>query len=195
MRPNVLQFTFSAPVVGVKLAIPRPPEELEAIIAQREREAFERGRLEAERSLREQLLQQRNDMQNLQMGVVASLRNAIPEVARVTEEALIGLAMDTARRLVAGLEVTPGMVEAAVREALAQAEQTGRITVLLHPEDLALVEKVNCPLMSEEVGGEAVRFQASPIVGRGGCIVQTDFGSLDARRETKFELLKQAVQV
>ena len=195
MRANVLQFTFSAPVIGVKLAIPRPPEELEGLIAQREREAFERGRLEAERSLREQLLQQRNDMQNLQMGVLASLRNAIPEVARVTEEALILLAMDTARRLVAGLEVTPGMVEAAVREALTQAEQTGRITVLLHPEDLELVEKVNCPLISELVGGEPVRFQASPIVGRGGCIVQTDFGSLDARRETKFELLKQAVQV
>ena len=110
------------------------------------------------------------------------------------EEALIELAMETAKRLVAGLEVSVPMVEAAVREALGEAEKTGRITVMLHPEDLALIEQTRSPIMQEQVGGEAIRFQASATVGRGGCIVQTDFGSLDARRDTKFEMLKQAVR-
>ncbi|HTI70337.1 MAG TPA: FliH/SctL family protein [Candidatus Limnocylindria bacterium] len=194
MRPPPRQIKFSAPLKGVQLSLPAPPEELEAAIVQRERDAYERGRQEAERSLREQLIQQRSDMQVLQMGVLTALRNAIPEVARTTEDALIILAMEAARRLVGGLEITPGMVEAVVREALSQAEQTGRITVVLHPDDLALIQDVQSPLTHEQIGGEAIRFQPSPTVGRGGCIVQTDFGSLDARRETKFELLKQAVQ-
>ena len=34
-------------------------------------------------------------------------------------------------------------------------------------------------------------FSARPEVTRGGCLVQTRFGTVDARRETKFDLLKR----
>ena len=37
------------------------------------------------------------------------------------------------------------------------------------------------------------RFLASPEVTRGGCLVQTHFGTVDARRETKFDLLKRTL--
>jgi flagellar biosynthesis/type III secretory pathway protein FliH len=37
-----------------------------------------------------------------------------------------------------------------------------------------------------------LRFIASSEVSRGGCIVQTRFGIIDARREIKFEQLAQS---
>jgi flagellar biosynthesis/type III secretory pathway protein FliH len=174
---------------------PRPtPEDFEGAVQLREREAFERGRMEAERAIREQLIQQRSEMQSLQTGVLASLRDVIPQVAKDTEVALVTIAMETARRLVAGLEITPTLIEASILEALAEAQKAGRITVLLHKDDLTLVEQAGSPLARQEVGGERIRFEASPNITRGGCIVQTEFGTLDARREVKFELLRKAIQ-
>jgi flagellar biosynthesis/type III secretory pathway protein FliH len=45
-----------------------------------------------------------------------------------------------------------------------------------------------------DVGGERMKFQVSPQVTRGGCMIQTNFGIVDARRETKLAALKQSLQ-
>jgi flagellar biosynthesis/type III secretory pathway protein FliH len=42
-------------------------------------------------------------------------------------------------------------------------------------------------------GQERIRFQSSSQVSRGGCIVQTHFGVLDARRETKTGMLEKTL--
>jgi len=42
-------------------------------------------------------------------------------------------------------------------------------------------------------GAQEFRFLSSPEVTRGGCLVQTQFGTVDARRETKFDLLQRTL--
>ena len=157
-----------------------------------EGEAYERGRRDGEKALNEQLLRQRTEWLALQNGVLTALRQSIPKVVRDCEAALVELALEVARRLVAGLPVSSEMVEAAVREALAQAHETTELLVQLHPEDFALLQRANSPLL---VGAdlEKMRFQTSPEVTRGGCLVQTRFGVIDARRENKLELLQQSL--
>ena len=61
-----------------------------------------------------------------------------------------------------------------------------------YAEDFALLQRANSPLL---VGSEIekMRFQTSPEVTRGGCLVQTRFGVIDARRENKFDLLKKSL--
>jgi flagellar biosynthesis/type III secretory pathway protein FliH len=64
--------------------------------------------------------------------------------------------------------------------------------VLLNPEDYEMLQS-NAPLPSAS-NGERTRFKASLDVTRGGCILQTRFGVVDARRETKFEALKDSLR-
>ncbi len=158
--------------------------------ADRERESFERGRREGERALGEQLLRQRTELLDLQNGVFAALRQSLPQVARECEATLVELALEVAQKLVAGLPISVEMVEAAVHEGIARLADTGVITVHLHPEDHALLQQVNSPLLLEEAGGERMRFNGSPEISRGGCLVETGFGSVDTRRETKLGLLR-----
>ena len=158
------------------------------------RVAYERGLRDGERKLSEQLLAQRNEFSELQRGVVESLRAAVPRVVHDAEAALMTLALQAAQKLVAGLPVTTEMIEAVVREALGQVEDTAEIAVALHPDDLALLEKSGSPLLVPTAGGAKTTFRAGPEVTRGGCVVHTRFGVVDARRETKAELLQQAVQ-
>lgn len=175
-----LRGVAAAAVANLGAAEPRVP----SAAAPETDAAYERGRRDGETAVRDQLSAQRNEFLELQRGVLESLRQAVPQVVRDAETALIALALEAAQKLVAGLPVTTEMVEAAVREALARVEDNTEITVLLHPDDLAL--------LAPPADGK-LHYRPSPDVTRGGCLVHTRFGVIDARRETKHELLKRSL--
>jgi flagellar assembly protein FliH len=155
------------------------------------RAGYEAGFIEGERVLSEQLLKQRTEVHELMQGTLNSLRQAVPQVIRDAENMLVSLALEVAQKLVSDMPISVPMLEAAVRDALAQVEGTTRLTVRLHPSDLELLQKSGSQLLPGNEGSEEVRFLGSPEVARGGCLVQTRFGTVDARRETKFDLLKR----
>jgi flagellar biosynthesis/type III secretory pathway protein FliH len=157
------------------------------------RASYERGRREAEQALSEQLFQQRTEVHELMRGVLDSLRQAVPQVVHDTENALIALSLSVAQKLVAGLPISAVLVETVVRDALAQVEGTAQFTVRLHPADLDLLQKSDSPLLAGGDGAREFRFLSSPEVTRGGCLVQTQFGTVDARRETKLDLLQRTL--
>lgn len=154
---------------------------------------YERGRRDGEKALSEQLIRQRGELIELQNGVLNSLRQSITDVTRECEGTMIALALEIAGKLVADLPISSEMVEAAVREALANIEQNSNLTVLLNPMDYELLQQANAPMLLSEAGGERLKFQTSAQVTRGGCLIQTSFGVVDARRETKLEALKQSL--
>lgn len=158
------------------------------------RASYERGRRDAEQALSEQLLQQRTEVQELIRGALDSLRKAVPQVVRDSENAMIALSLSVAQKLVADLPISTSMIEAVVRDALAQIEGTAEFTVRLHPADLELLQKSDSPLLAAADGAKEFRFLSSPEVTRGGCLVQTHFGTVDARRETKFDLLQRTLK-
>jgi flagellar assembly protein FliH len=157
------------------------------------RASYDLGRIEGEKALRDQLLQQRSDTHELIQGVLQSLRTAVPQVIRDTESVMVTLALEVAQKLVADMPISVPMIEAAVRDALSQVEGTAQFTVRLHPADLELLQKSDSPILAPPDGSGEFRFLGSPEVARGGCLVQTRFGTVDARRETKFDLLKRSL--
>jgi flagellar assembly protein FliH len=157
------------------------------------RASYEQGRREAEQALSQQLFQQRAEIHELMRGVLASLRQSVPQVVRETENAMIALSLAVAQKLVAGMPISATLVEEVVRDALAQIEGTAQFTVRLHASDLELLQKSDSPLLAAGDGAEEFRFLSSPEVTRGGCLVQTKFGTVDARRETKFDLLQRTL--
>jgi flagellar biosynthesis/type III secretory pathway protein FliH len=155
------------------------------------RASYERGRREAEQALSQQLMQQRAEVHELMRGVLESMRQAVPQIVRDTENAVVALSLSVAQKLVASIPISAVLVEAVVRDALAQVEGTAQFTVRLHPADLELLQKSDSPLLGESNREKEFRFLSSPEVTRGGCLVQTQFGTVDARRETKFDLLQR----
>jgi flagellar assembly protein FliH len=182
---------FAAPLREVQLA---RSGDREALRQQDLQASYERGRLEGERALGEQLVQQRAEVMELQTGVLASLRGAVPQVVRDCERALVALALEAAQKLICGLPVSAELIEAAIKEACAAVEDSAEFTVQLHPEDLALLQRTNSPLLLPQGGAERIQFHSAAQITRGGCVVQTRFGVIDGRRETRSELLQKAFQ-
>jgi len=172
--------------------LPPLPTGYRRVLREREDESFERGRQQAEQGLAAQIVSQRTEMVQLQNGVLKSLNDAVSQVVRETERAVIELALAAAARLVAGLPLDAALVGAVVREALTQVEETASVHVLLHPEDLALLQAGESGLAGE-AGNGRLRLTSSPDVSRGGCVVRTHFGDIDARRETKVSQMRKAL--
>jgi flagellar assembly protein FliH len=187
--------SLKQPLSDVRLIAKAPVQDWQEHLREREKEAYEQGRREGEQSLSEQLVKQRNEIFELQNGVIGSLQQMLPKMAQETESALMQLALEAAKKMVAGIKITEKTVEAVVREALKQVQDTSEISVRLHPEDLALLHKHKSPLLEGLPETGPLRFVASTEVTRGGCIVQTRFGLVDAQRETKLEQLRKAVNV
>jgi flagellar assembly protein FliH len=184
---------FSPALRNVCLLTQAPTQDWKAHLREREEAAYQNGRREGERALNQQLLQQRNEIIELQHGVLESLKQVLPQLIKESESALMQLALASAQKLVAGLPIKAAMVEAVVREALSQVEGTAEIIVQLHPDDLALLRKNESPLLNGSPETGPLRFIQSSDTTRGGCILHTRFGVIDARRETKLEQLRKTL--
>ncbi|HZL13939.1 MAG TPA: FliH/SctL family protein [Verrucomicrobiae bacterium] len=181
------------PLRDVRVLMKAPAQDWEEHLREREQAAYENGRRDGEHAVSEQLLRQRNETAELQNGILNSLQQALPQLIQENELALISLALEAAQKIVAGLPIDSQMVEAVVREALRQVEDTAEITIQLHSDDLALMQNSNSPLLNGLPETGPLRFVGSPEITRGGCLVQTRFGIIDARRETKMEQLRKTL--
>jgi flagellar assembly protein FliH len=195
MKPWSETLTLPKPLRHVRLSGEgeKADADARAAAAEEVRASYERGRHDAEQAMSQQLFQQRSELHELMRGVLDSLRQAVPQTVRETENAMIALSLTVAQKLVAGMPISAAMIEGVVRDALAQVEGTAQFTVRLHPADLELLQKADSPLLAAGDDAKEFRFLSSPEVSRGGCLVQTHFGTVDARRETKFDLLQRTL--
>lgn len=189
-----------------RLQFPEPPSDiriwrsaatvnLSEQLSTAERAGYQRGVIDGEKALSQQLLRQRADFLELYNGALLTLQQAVPQVVQQTEETLIALALEIAQKLVVGVPFTRDTVAASVREALTQVENAAELHILLHPEDLALIQTDSERLFDSETAVRTLRFTPSSEISRGGCLVQTRFGSIDTRRETKLAHVAEALGV
>ena len=166
-----------------------------------EQAAYERGKKEAEANLQQQLdlmkaeyaTEKDKEFANFCDTIRIDLGGQVPKILESLEKHVVNLAADIAMKIVADLPIDKTMVESVVKDALAKAEQEAEIVVLLHPDDLDLLTRGGSELLDKTRGAGNVQFKASPDVTRGGCLLDTHYGIVDARRETKADLLKKAV--
>ncbi len=194
MKSSPETIRFHLPLCGAELLRSLPAEAAREEQLQEARDAsYHRGRIDGEKALSQQLLQQRAELNEVQNGVLNSLRQALPQVIRDCENALIALALETARKLVLDLPVSQELIERNLKEALGHAEESTILSIQLHPDDLQLLEKTNSPFLQLQPGDRRLRFESSAEISRGGCRVLTRFGIIDATRETKFALIEKAL--
>lgn len=114
-------------------------------------------------------------------GVLADLKAALPEQEAALKDGLVALAVRIARNVIdAELTLKPDHIGALVHtavQALPNADE--RLTVELHPEDLALVKKV---------ADSHWQLEPKADISRGGCIVKTRFSYIDYTLEHRYRL-------
>ena len=117
------------------------------------------------------------------------------ERAERLEAHAVDLALFLAEKVIGGaLAVRPDLVVEAVRGALRGIVERERVTVLVHPDDLELVQESMDAVRASLGGIEHCEVQAERRVSRGGAVVRTPEGDVDARVETKLQRAREVVQ-
>ncbi|MFN8057718.1 MAG: FliH/SctL family protein [Vicinamibacterales bacterium] len=168
-----------------------PPAEPARDLAAIEREAFSSGFGAGERAGLE-AGQQRAD------AMLRRLAQTLDEVARLrkdimeqTERQLVQLSLAIARRIVRReITMDAEFVAALVHVAFERLGlRVGPATIRLHPEEHRLVfpERV--------IDWEAAHFQVVPDASlpRGGCVIESDLGSIDAGIDAQFDEMAKAL--
>jgi flagellar biosynthesis/type III secretory pathway protein FliH len=86
------------------------------------------------------------------------------------------------------------MRDIAAKAMAAAKPSSASLSLRVHPDDLAALAAAR-PAWLAELGVQAdVALVADPAVGRGGCIVETPAGRIDARLETQLDALERALR-
>ena len=154
------------------------------------REGFEAGYAEGKAAAEREAHDLLHFAENAVREAVESRSRLIAE----SEEALVRLAVDVAERIVkADLQLHPERVLNVLEGALRKAFVRDRLTVVCNPADLALIEEGQHALATQVGTLQHLELIGDRRVQRGGVVVRTDAGDVDATLDSQLERLCEAM--
>jgi flagellar biosynthesis/type III secretory pathway protein FliH len=88
--------------------------------------------------------------------------------------------------------------DAAIKSIIRQAIESSlgeRITVRLNPEDHKIVSQDDMEFKDILDRTKRIVFKDDETIKKGGCVVETEIGTIDARLETQLKAIKKALQI
>ena len=107
------------------------------------------------------------------------------------EPSMVRMVMDIVEKVI-GKELKKGAIVDVVRKTL--GESVGRkIVVRVNPQDLVILQEHQASLSAALSQDQTLSVKADESVSLGGCIVESELGTVDARLETQLGAIKKAL--
>lgn len=186
LSPRSVRFTAAPSAISLVREI----GENQAVNAARE-EGRRAGYEEAIQALNLQILEQRTQIANLQENTLKAISGQFENLVEDVRKAIPSLALEVARRAMAGIQLDAAQVRAIADETLAElAPGAPDVKLRLSPADLLLVEKLAGEFGQRYPGLELV---SDPELQSGDCVASSQFGTIDARLAGKLENIAHAL--
>ncbi|MBO8129736.1 MAG: flagellar biosynthesis protein [Peptococcaceae bacterium] len=176
-------------------------QEAAAILAEAQKEAgdikekarqdgYRQGRQEAAREMEAQ----RRAVQEQARDLLRAAEEKRREILRGLEEEIVDLIVETAEKLVMQqLSRDPQAVRAVVQEAIALVRDRAQVYVYAHPEDVPVLEESRDELLAALRPNAVLHIVPDKGLRRGGCLVDTPQGMVDATLDTRLEAIRKAL--
>lgn len=130
--------------------------------------------------------------------VAALLVRARKQVERriaASEQTICELAIKVAERIVRRqLDLAPELVVDIAKAALEDARGRHDFVLRVHPDDVAAVDADKPGLLARLSVSAKILIRADSTIARGGCVVESDIGTVDARLETQLRAIQRALE-
>ncbi|MBI4665473.1 MAG: hypothetical protein HY751_03585 [Nitrospinae bacterium] len=91
------------------------------------------------------------------------------------------------------IEKNPALIRNVIRSAVRKLQAREDMIIHINPQDMAEAEKFRPELGKEVEDIDKVTFKGDPLITRGGCMLETNIGSIDARVETQLESMRESL--
>ncbi len=171
------------------LAHPEVSEKLAHLEQEAYEKGFAQGQKDGETLGRKKYETLANRLEELIRGLEKSLAEHVlslePQVY-----ALVKLMVE--KLILKEVSTSPEVIKAVLREALTHVVEQARVKIHLHPDDTEFLEEVLAALKEELTRIKDFEIVPNPNLHRGGCLLETDFGLIDATLERRWrEILKR----
>lgn len=188
-REAVIEKREETPHAQIRLEVERElanarkqiEQELASARALAERDGYAAGLKQGEQAAKKAVAEQIERL----LSVTAALHQAKAGIIENAEDLIVEIAYAAICRIIGQAAATPAAVASMVGQLLLSLRERDQLAVRLNPQDLELVRQApDFVALSQQA---ALRADAS--IRLGGCIVDSDGGSLDARLETQLARL------
>lgn len=157
-------------------------------------EAYEKGRLDAEKDFKLEIEKIKGEYASLMalfQNAVNQLIDKREKIWQESEPEIIKLILTISNKMV-GEEISnhgKDVIKYVVKEALSHVCGKKIVAVRLSPDD---TKKINL-LEEMKVVDQNIRILEDGTITSGGCVIETDFGSVDCQIETRWEEIRKAL--
>ena len=146
-------------------------------------------------SIREQQEQELNHLLGTLATSLGELDRLRDNVLKNSTEDMLRLVLAVAEQVIhCEVQANPEVILSTLQKALQTAISSDEYHVKVHPDDLAVVME-NKPLFLASVSGlKNITLEADEKVSRGGCLIESELGQVDASIEGQLEELRQQLQ-
>jgi flagellar assembly protein FliH len=129
-------------------------------------------------------------IQALQSAVSAVAANETQLTAQA-EKAVVELSLAIAHKIIPqAINDLPDALLTVLNQALSKVLTGTRLNLRVNPEDLERLSANQSELALPPIDPTRLSWSADPTVGPGGCILETDFGDIDARIEHQLTIIE-----
>ena len=185
--------------------LPASATEIESIVESRLKEFEERFQQEKEdayhygfedgtnEGMKQGLNQSEEEVVRFQE-MVETLSGQWKDTLRTYDTAVTDLAIRIAKKIIdVEIEHNEDAVLQAVHECLAYVEDKSKVIIRVNPDDLEAVRRHRNDWLESLESIDHLLIESEPTVARGGCVVETPIGDVDAQIEERLERLKGAL--
>lgn len=175
---------------------------LEASIEKEKADAFQQGVLQGQTETSAQLTEEaeeqlaqvnENYSQQLAEVVAQQLHDRDAQFASI-EPLVLSLALQIAKKIVGStIETHPELVELSIKKAISHIAGRSEITVRVSLDDQEFTQSRIDAICDNEDSIIAVRVEGSANISKGGCLIETDTGIIDATIDNQLSEIEHSI--
>lgn len=160
-----------------------------------EQQGYEKGYAQGEKDGREMGAKKLDTILDRINGVLKEILECRKEFVRLYEKQALDLICRIAEKVVRGrIEVDSDVVRGAILGALELAADRTEVTLKVNPEDIEYVKELRPEFFNQITDLKSISMETDPSVSKGGCVMETGFGHVDASVESQLEKITTAVK-
>lgn len=159
-----------------------------------EREAYEKGFAQGENDGRD-LGQKRiiKSVENIEK-LLIEISKLKKEILKQFEKEVLELVFSIAQKIIyKKIEEDDKIIREVVLESMHSVTEKSQVTIKINPEDFDLVENMKPELFRTFKETKSILVTPDLSVGRGGCLLETPYGDIDASVEARLDKIHQCL--
>jgi flagellar biosynthesis/type III secretory pathway protein FliH len=173
-----------------------PVEAVEAESEAIREQAYAKGLVEGQKVGEEAQKEKLKEILKALDTVLSELDAAKTELYRDAERQAVELGLMIARKIVCReVSVDRDTIFRVLREAFKKVSDQKEIHVKIHPSDIQVIKDAGFDVSSLSKGNGLVVLEPGDGICRGECVIETDFGAIDARIESQLQTVEESLRL